>query len=414
MHGRSSQSVRGSEPLVLVGESAPIRALRNQIAAAARTSAKVLIVGETGVGKEVVARLIHAQSARGDAPLVTANCSGIPESLLESELFGHARGSFTGANRNAPGLLRQAHRGTLFLDELGEMSLRMQTMLLRFAESGEIQPVGGQRPGVVVDVRLITATNQDLRGRIAAGAFREDLFYRLNVIQIVVPALRERGDDIVNLAQFYLEKSAGSHGLPAPILTPDASQLLIAYAWPGNVRELRNLAERLVLQEPGAVLTPEHLPLEIRGIGEGYPIGPLVAPPASADHLDSSSRPSLNERALNTVDHLWELMMTGLDFWTVVYPAFKARELTRTELAALVDRGLSQTAGSYAALLGLFNLPRADYKRFHAFLYQQHCNLPVADYRRRRLPRVARAERVAPGDTRAEHIGPVAALRRPA
>jgi DNA-binding NtrC family response regulator len=161
---------------VLVGDSAVTRALRDQIAGAARTSAKVLIQGETGSGKEVVARLIHAQSARRAGPLVTMNCSGIPETLLESELFGHTRGSFTGANRDTTGLLRQAHRGTLFLDELGEMSIRMQAVLLRFTESGEVQQVGADRPAGIVDVRLITATHRGLRAQDAAGAVREDLF----------------------------------------------------------------------------------------------------------------------------------------------------------------------------------------------------------------------------------------------
>ncbi len=392
MQGRAS-SGPGPESPILVGDSAVTRALREQIAGAARTSAKVLIQGETGSGKEVVARLIHAQSARRSGPLVTMNCSGIPETLLESELFGHTRGSFTGANRDTTGLLRQAHRGTLFLDELGEMSIRMQAVLLRFTESGEIQQVGADRPAGTVDVRLITATHRDLRAQIAAGAFREDLYYRLNVIQITVPALRERGDDILTLAQYYLEKGGAAHGLPVPLLTPDVAQLLIAYSWPGNVRELKNVTERLVLQEPGAELTPDHLPQEIRGISDAYVAVPSAMPTPAGyggvhGYAPRRSEPT-PERGAETVNHLWDLMMTGLDFWTVVYPAFKARELTRTELAALIDRGLTQTAGSYTALLTLFHLPASDYKRFHAFLYQQQCNLPVAEYRRRKPRRVA-------------------------
>src|SRR5688572_30601415 len=186
----------GSLPLLL-GSSPAMEALRVDIESAARTYAKVLITGETGVGKEVVARLIHAQNARSRQPFIAVNCSGIPETLLASELFGHARGSFTGAYRDKIGLVRQADRGTLFLDELGEMSLAMQSMLLRFTETGEIQPVGVDAPAGRTDVRLITATNRDLREQIAAGAFREDLYYRLNVIHVRVPPLRERDIDVL-------------------------------------------------------------------------------------------------------------------------------------------------------------------------------------------------------------------------
>jgi transcriptional regulator with PAS, ATPase and Fis domain len=172
---------------LLLGESAAILSLRREIEAAARTDAKVLVLGETGSGKEVVARLIHEQSARVARAFVAVNCSGIPETLLESELFGHTRGSFTGAYRDKPGLVRQADRGTLFLDELGEMSLRMQAVLLRFAETGEIQTIGVDGVTGRSDVRLITATNRNLRERIEAGVFREDLYFRLNIIQIHVP-----------------------------------------------------------------------------------------------------------------------------------------------------------------------------------------------------------------------------------
>jgi hypothetical protein len=196
------------------------------------------------------------------------------------------------------------------------------------------------------------------------------------------------------------------------MLTPDVAQLLIAYSWPGNVRELKNVTERLVLQEPGTVLTPDHLPQEIRGISDAYIVSPSVAPPPSAytgqPYPLRRTEPS-QDRSADTVNHLWDLMMTGLDFWTVVYPAFKARELTRTELAALIDRGLTHTAGSYTALLTLFHMPASDYKRFHAFLYQQQCNLPVAEYRRRKPRRVAAA---ADASLTARMMAP--AFRRPA
>ena len=370
------QALAGADAPALVGESAGIVALRDDIAAAARTHAKVLILGETGTGKEVVARLLHSQSPRRARPFVAVNCSGIPETLLESELFGHTRGSFTGAVRDKLGLVRQADRGTLFLDELGEMSLRMQAVLLRFTETGEIQPVGAEGPTGHTDVRLITATNRDLRQRITDGAFREDLFYRLNVIQIRIPPLRDRGNDVLLLLDYYLERAAQSHRLRHPTLTPDAAESLLAYQWPGNVRELRNVAERLVLQDRVGPITPEVLPLEIRG--GGSTAGAPRAQQATVGHADATPMP-----ASAAADALWRRMDAGEDFWAVVGQAFKARELTRADLTTLVDRGLTETRGSYRALLALFNLPESDYKRFHAFLYQQRCNLPVASYRAR-------------------------------
>jgi len=362
---------------VLVGESAGIVSLRDDIAAAARTHAKVLILGETGTGKEVVARLLHSQSPRRTRPFVAVNCSGIPETLLESELFGHTRGSFTGAVRDKLGLVRQADRGTLFLDELGEMSLRMQAVLLRFTETGEIQPVGAEGPTGHTDVRLITATNRDLRQRITEGVFREDLYYRLNVIQIRIPPLRDRGNDIVLLLDHYLERAAHSHRLRHPALTPEAAELLLAYQWPGNVRELRNVAERLVLQDRVGPIGADALPHEIRS---GRAPSTMERTPSPAQPREEAA-PVVRASAI--AEALWRRMDAGEDFWSVVGQAFKARELTRADLTALVDRGLTETRGSYRALLALFNLPESDYKRFHAFLYQQRCNLPVAPYRAR-------------------------------
>ena len=384
----------GAEVPVLVGESAGIVALRDDVAAAARTHAKVLILGETGTGKEVVARQLHAQSPRRSRAFIAVNCSGIPETLLESELFGHTRGSFTGAVRDKLGLVRQADRGTLFLDELGEMSLRMQAVLLRFTETGEIQPVGADAPTGHTDVRLITATNRDLRQRIAEGQFREDLFYRLNVIQIRIPPLRERGSDILLLMEHYLLQASQSHRLRPPTLMPAAAELLLAYSWPGNVRELRNVAERIVLQERVGPVPPEALPHEIRD-GRTVVTGRTAAdgaPAAIGNGMTNDGAPSVPASAI--ADRLWQRMDAGEDFWSVVGQAFKARELTRADLTALVDRGLTETRGSYRALLALFNLPEGDYKKFHAFLYQQRCNLPVAPYRARR-PHGTRAHATA-------------------
>ena len=360
-----------TEQPILLGESPVIEALNADIQSAARTHAKVLITGETGVGKEVVARLIHNQSARSRQPFMAVNCSGIPETLLASELFGHARGSFTGAYRDKVGLIRQADRGTLFLDELGEMSLGMQATLLRFAETGEIQTVGSDGPGGRADVRLITATNRDLRDQIAAGEFREDLYYRLNVIHIRIPPLRERGRDVVLLFRHFVRKASDAHRLPPPDLTPDAEQLILAYQWPGNVRELRNVTERIALRDSNRPITPADLPAEIRA-GESVTIAVAGSGQAAA---------SAEPHGQAIAQHLWDKLMAGGDFWEIVQKPFRAHEVTRAELAALIDRGLQETRGSYRALVRLFNLPPTDYKRFHAFLYQQNCNLPVGPYR---------------------------------
>jgi transcriptional regulator with PAS, ATPase and Fis domain len=365
------------EQPVLIGESTAIATLRLEIESAARTQAKVLILGETGVGKEVVARLIHNGGARRSRPFVAVNCSGIPETLLASELFGHVRGSFTGAYRDKIGLVRQADHGTLFLDELGEMSLQMQAALLRFTETGEIQPVGADRPTGRTDVRLITATNRNLRAQIDAGAFREDFYYRLNVIQIVIPPLRERGSDCLLLLDYYLKRASDAHAVPAPTLSRDVEQVLLGYQWPGNIRELRNVAERLALRDFRRPITTTDLPNEVRGTTDAVVQMPVRAREASepVTHIRRKEAPS------PIVEQLWSRLMAGEEFWASVHQAFRAHEITRTDLAMLVDRGLRHTHGSYRALLKVFNMPPTDYKRFHAFLYQHNCNLPVAAYR---------------------------------
>jgi DNA-binding NtrC family response regulator len=373
----TASSPRSARLPDLVGTSAVITELHRDIEAASRSRAKVLIVGETGVGKEVVARLIHAKSALSARPFVAVNCSGIPETLLASELFGHTRGSFTGAYRDKIGLVRQADRGTLFLDELGEMSLAMQAALLRFTETGEIQPVGADAPAGRTDVRLITATNRNLRAQIEAGAFREDLFYRLNVIQIRVPPLRDRGDDIVLLFDHYLKEASSAHAMRVPELSAAATDVLRQYAWPGNVRELKNMSERLVLRDLGRQVRPEDLPAEVRS---GVAAVAVAAPPVEPAASEPQPR-RVDAHASAAAQGLWDRLLAGEDFWTVVQQPFRARQLTRADLAALIDRGLQHTRGSYRALVRLFNLPPEDYKRFHAFLYQQNCNLPVAPYR---------------------------------
>jgi transcriptional regulator with PAS, ATPase and Fis domain len=241
----------------LIGTSTVIRELEEDLLCAARSDAKVLLTGESGVGKEVVARRIHESSRRGSNPLVTINCAGVPDTLLESELFGHMRGSFTDANRDKRGLLELAHHGTVLLDEIGEMSLRMQALLLRFLETGEIQRVGSERSHTTIDARVISSTNRDLMQRVKSGEFREDLYYRLNVVHVKIPPLCERLEDVPALMAHFFRLFSRTHQAPAPELSAEALVMLSRYEWPGNVRELRNLAERLVVRAPARVIQPE-------------------------------------------------------------------------------------------------------------------------------------------------------------
>jgi DNA-binding NtrC family response regulator len=221
-----------------IGASVAVRAIARNIECAARSDAKVLITGESGVGKEIAAGLIHQKSRRARMPLVTINCAGIPDSLLESELFGHMRGSFTDAYRDRPGWLERAPGGTIFLDEVGEMTLRMQALLLRFLENGEMQRVGSDRPQAKVDVRVIAATNRNLQTQIAEKSFRHDLYYRLNVVHIDIPPLRERRDDIPLLVAHFVPELSDRHDLEPPCVSDEVMEKLMAYDWPGNVREL--------------------------------------------------------------------------------------------------------------------------------------------------------------------------------
>jgi len=270
----------------LIGTSEAMQPVIADIESSARSGAKVLITGETGVGKEVVARTVHQKSARQAAAFVTINCAGVPDSLLESELFGHARGSFTGAVRDNPGLLRQANGGTVFLDEVGEMSLRMQALLLRFLETGEIQTIGAATASAKIDVRVITATNRNLLEAANAREFREDLYYRLNVFEIRVPPLRERPSDIPVLLEYYLQWF-GEHHRHGPLAVSKAAlDRLTSYGWPGNVRELRNVVERLVLRVEGPTIEPDALPVEIAS-----------HVPAARDQGPSHARESVSDQA---------------------------------------------------------------------------------------------------------------------
>jgi DNA-binding NtrC family response regulator len=226
----------------------------------APSNAPVLVTGESGTGKEVVARLIHLWSPRAAGPLIATNCAGLPETLIESELFGHAKGAFTGAERDRQGFFRAAHGGTLFLDEIGELPLHLQPKLLRALESSEITPVGSDTP-VRIDARLVAATNRNLAEAVAEGRFRDDLYYRINVVELAVPPLSQRHDDVLPLARQFAAEFAGS-----PVrLSPQAIQCLLSHTWPGNVRELRNAIQRACLLCRGDVILPEHLPPKVAG-----------------------------------------------------------------------------------------------------------------------------------------------------
>ncbi len=234
---------------VMIGDSVPMQALRQQIAFAAPSNGRVLIYGENGTGKELVAHLIHLQSPRCDAAFVEMNCAAIPEELIESELFGHVKGSFTGASEDKEGKFAQADGGTLFLDEVGDMSSKTQAKVLRVLEEQRFTPVGGN-VSVKVDVRVIASTNKNLEREIELGNFREDLYYRLNVLPFQLPPLRERREDISLLTTYFLEDFARKYGRKPPLLTRKAVETLENYAWPGNVRELRNIMERMVIMTP--------------------------------------------------------------------------------------------------------------------------------------------------------------------
>jgi DNA-binding NtrC family response regulator len=245
-------------PPGIIGKSAAMRRLIDTVAVVAASDAPVLILGASGSGKEVVAQLIHQWSRRAGHPIVAANCAGLPESLIESELFGHRKGAFTGATENRNGFFRAADGGTLFLDEIGELPLHLQPKLLRALETGQITPVGSDK-SVTVDTRLVAATNRDLQEAVGAGQFREDLYYRINVVELIVPPLSERRDDILELARLFAARFAGG-----PVrLSPQTTYCLLAHPWTGNVRELRNAIQRACLLCRGDIIMPEHLPPQI-------------------------------------------------------------------------------------------------------------------------------------------------------
>jgi transcriptional regulator with PAS, ATPase and Fis domain len=251
----------------LIGESEPMLDLKSRIARIARATGCVLVRGESGSGKELVARALHRASLRADRPMLAVNCAAIPANLLESQLFGHKKGSFTGADSDHVGWFQQADSGTLFLDEVGEMTLEGQAKLLRILEGHPFLPVGGTKE-ISVDVRVIAATNRDLREFVSEGRFREDLYYRLTVFELPIPPLRDRGDDLTLLVDFFLDNFRQQHGRPGLELSDVARDRLLSYAWPGNVRQLRNVIDSAVVMAVGNEIRPEDLGLRDAGTGE--------------------------------------------------------------------------------------------------------------------------------------------------
>ena len=333
----------------------------------------MLITGESGVGKDVLARFIHAHSPRALRSFIAVNCAGLTETLLESELFGYVRGSFTGAYRDKVGKLRLAHSGTIFLDEVGDMSLCMQALLLRFLENGEVQPVGADAPSTKVDVRVIAATNRDLTSLIAGGQFREDLMYRLNVIHLHVPPLRERLEDVRGLVDHIVAQ--GERGIA---FSEEALQALERYRWPGNVRQLQTSSNSCLdsVRCRGARGRSSRTDAAVRRLQRVA--GARTPPPAGRRSL------------LGLVSGVYT-------FWAHTYPLFLNRDMSRHDLRELIKRGLATTCGNYRAVVALFGMPDDDYKPFLNFLAAHECCVDFREFALARPTRQRRGRRWFPG-----------------
>jgi transcriptional regulator with PAS, ATPase and Fis domain len=337
----------------MVGASKSIQAVFSQIQVAAANIANVIIEGESGTGKELVAKAIHAAGARAKQPLITVDCGAIPEGLIEAELFGAKRGSYTGAVADRPGLFEAAQGGTIFLDEISNMTTALQAKLLRVIQEREIRRIGEtkSRP---VDVRLIVASNQSLESLANEGRFRKDLLYRLKVLHIKVPPLRERRDDIPMLAQAFLQK-LNTANKTKKYLAQGVMQHLAAHKFPGNVRELQNVIERAFFSAKGMLISEAPL--------EGH--GPSSSP--AADEVQTWFK---------------DLSEGRKDFWSAVQKRYKRRDISREKVVALVDFGLRSTRGSYKNMATMFRLKGRDYRRFMDFLRRNDCLLDFRPYRK--------------------------------
>ncbi len=299
----------------IIGSSLKMQEVYRLIVRVAPTNSTVLITGESGTGKELIARAIHFNSQRKERQFIPVDCATLSENLLESELFGHMKGSFTGAVVTKPGLFEVANGGTLFLDEIGNISLATQSKLLRVIQEREFTPVGGTKIKQV-DIRLIAATNKNLPEKIKEGTFREDLYYRLNIVPIHLPPLRERPEDIPLLGQHFLKKYCQEIGCPPKSLSPAAAELLMRYSWPGNVRELENMMERLAIMTDEEVLLPKHLPHSLQEKPEGL----VLQTPRNSEELKELKR-HLRDRAVEEVESLFVLSALNRNEWNVTRAA---------------------------------------------------------------------------------------------
>ncbi|MCU0255674.1 MAG: sigma-54 dependent transcriptional regulator [Vicinamibacterales bacterium] len=346
----------------IIGKSPKMRQVFDLIIQAAPSRSTVLVHGESGTGKELVARALHTNSPRADKPFITVNSGSLPPDLLESNLFGHVKGAFTGAVYPKKGLFELADKGSIFFDEIGNVPLETQAKLLRVIQEREFMRLGGVET-IRVDVRIIAATNVDLRKMMEEGRFREDLYYRLHVIAVALPPLRERREDVPLLSQHFLQKYGEENNKTGLDLTPEALDLLVEYDWPGNVRELENVIERLVVTGKHEQVKLEDLPPEIRA-QRGVALRPK------------------RERRRTVADDLYKRLVEDREsFWTSVYPLYMQREITRQNVRDLVRRGLEEARGNYKIVCRLFNMEPGDYKRFLNFLRKHDCQLPFKEYR---------------------------------
>jgi len=335
----------------IVGNSRPIQDLCAHIARISNNSATVLIQGETGTGKELVAQAIHKLSSRSKCPFVPIDCGAISEGLLESELFGSKRGSFTGAIADRPGVFEAAHTGTLFLDEISNMNLAMQAKLLRVLQEKEIRRIGETR-NRPVDVRLVAASNANLKQLVADGSFRQDLLFRLNVIAVSMPPLRSRRDDIPMLASYFLKQLNSVHKA-GKVLGSKALEPLLAHHFPGNVRELQNSIERAFFTTSGQTILS--IPIE-----------------------SSPDNESVNE----VRKWLTDLADGRRNFWTEIHDRYKRRDIPREKVVSLIDLGLRTTRGSYKNLASLLHIEEKEYRRLMDFLRRNNCLLDFRPYRK--------------------------------
>jgi DNA-binding NtrC family response regulator len=314
----------------IIGTSPKMQEVFRCITKVAPTNSTVLITGESGTGKELIARAIHVNSQRKDRQFIPVDCAVLSENLLESELFGHMKGSFTGAVVTKPGLFEIADGGTLFLDEIGNISLATQSKLLRVIQEREFTPVGGIRPKRV-DIRLIAATNKDLPSKIKEGTFREDLYYRLNIVPILVPPLRERPEDIPLLAQHFLQRYGREMGRSSMTLSPAGAQVLTQYAWPGNVRELENIMERVVIMADEEVITPKHLPHSFQ-----EEPGVVFQAPRTSEELKDLKK-QLRDKAVEEAESLFVLSALNRNEWNITRAA-KEVGMLRPNFQALMRK----------------------------------------------------------------------------